>query len=137
MLVLDHVSSSPEEYARDLIDQMGINIDSDRIDPFKIGSTLGIKYYFENIKSCEAIFILKNGQKRVIFKDNSTMDPRINFTMAHELGHYYISWIIKHCDRKLEEYYNSFKYKIPKSIRNMLITYSWDYNDRMCQNDCG
>lgn len=80
----------PGYYARDLLD--AFNITSLPIDPFLISDNLGIKFNFRDLDKIEAMFLLKNGKKRIILRDNEYFDNRIRFTVAHELGHYILPW---------------------------------------------
>ncbi len=62
----------PELYARDLLDVFSIT--SLPIDPFLISDNLGIKFNFRDLDNIEAMFLLKNGKKKIILRDNEYFD---------------------------------------------------------------
>lgn len=61
--------------------------------PLNINSfvtTLGFEVKFVDTGTCDAYTIIYKGQKLILLNENISFQPRINFTLAHELGHYFI-----------------------------------------------
>lgn len=53
-------------------------------------STLGFEIKYVDTGDCDALTIMANGQKLILLNQEIYFEPRINFTLAHELGHYFI-----------------------------------------------
>ena len=53
-------------------------------------STLGFEVRFVDTGKCDAYTIIVNGQKLMLLNQQIESQSRINFTLAHELGHYFI-----------------------------------------------
>ncbi|HEY8500060.1 MAG TPA: ImmA/IrrE family metallo-endopeptidase [Clostridia bacterium] len=80
--------SSPELYARELLHSLDIkNIP---VNPFEICDILHIDICYEPLRQSEAVLLIKNGSHRVILNQNISYQPRLKFTVAHEIGHFYI-----------------------------------------------
>lgn len=78
----------PELYARELLNNL--NIKNIPIDPFEICQRLYIDISYEPITQSEALLLIKNGSKRIILNENIAYQSRYKFTLAHEIGHYYM-----------------------------------------------
>jgi len=53
-------------------------------------SILGFEVRFVDTGNCDAYTIIVNGQKLMLLNQQLESQSRINFTLAHELGHYFI-----------------------------------------------
>lgn len=80
-------SSTPEHYARELL--YNIQITSLPIDVHRICSQLHINIESVSLNNLGA-FILRQGVKKILLSNDMTYKPQIKFTIAHELGHYYL-----------------------------------------------
>src|SRR5437868_1259321 len=63
-------------------------------DPFRYADALGVKVEFADIEA-DGVFICKSGEERILLRRNSqnvnsSRWKRVNFTLAHELGHFVI-----------------------------------------------
>lgn len=78
----------PESYARDLLHCL--NVKNVPVDPWEICEKLDIKVCYEPFKQCEALLCIKNGRKKIILNENIPYYLRHKFSLAHEIGHYWI-----------------------------------------------
>lgn len=113
-------NENPEYYARDLLNVLGVSMPP--IDPFKIAIILGFDFRFENLRSCEAVLICKNGKKRIIMKDFSYFERKLNFTVAHEIGHFLLPWHNNKIYNCTGEDLNSFQYKNQETEANFFAS---------------
>lgn len=93
-MTLEFERQNPELYAREILYSFGFK--TTPIDPFIIGDYLGLKFTFEDIRDAEAYLLVSCGKKLIVMKDFTIFTPRINFTVAHEIGHYYLPWHKNH-----------------------------------------
>ncbi|MFZ3132242.1 MAG: ImmA/IrrE family metallo-endopeptidase [Desulfosporosinus sp.] len=84
---------SPEHYARELLHEFNFN--SVPIPVEEICEQLGIKLYFLPGLSCESMIGARNSKIVIIVDENVKNAERIRFSIAHELGHYKISFHLK------------------------------------------
>ena len=86
--------NEPEDYARELRKAIGVG---DRlVDPFQVAQDLDIKVKEDNFKGFEGALI-KRGRKILILLNERMARNRKAFTVAHELGHWYI---VEHKNRE-------------------------------------
>jgi Zn-dependent peptidase ImmA (M78 family) len=83
------IYNAPGTYARELLNNLSLK---PPIDVIYICNNFNIKIENDDIKDSEALFILHNGIKKIILNQNINYEPRKNFTIAHEIGHYYLPW---------------------------------------------
>jgi Zn-dependent peptidase ImmA (M78 family) len=79
---------SPEFFAQQLL--YDLNIEDTPIDPFEICRNLKIDIYYESMTQSEAFLFIKNGSKRIVLNKDMSCQSRHRFTLAHEIGHYWI-----------------------------------------------
>ncbi len=83
-----HVNPSEiKSYANQVIKKYNLSY------PLNIQSfvtTLGFEVKYVDTGNCDAYTIMVNGQKLILLNQQIRTQPRINFTLAHELGHYFI-----------------------------------------------
>lgn len=79
---------SPEIYARELL--KGLNISNIPVNPLDICRYFNIEVCYDDLQQCEAVLIIRNGSKKIILSSNTTYHLRQKFSVAHELGHYYM-----------------------------------------------
>lgn len=79
--------NDPEDYAREL--RKAIGVEDQLIDPFQLAQDLGIKVKEDNFKGFDGALI-KGGRKILILLNERMARNRKAFTVAHELGHWYI-----------------------------------------------
>lgn len=79
--------NEPEDYAREL--RKAIGVEDQLIDPFQVAQDLGIKVKEDNFKGFDGALI-KSGRKILILLNEGMARNRKAFTVAHELGHWYI-----------------------------------------------
>ena len=60
------------------------------LDIQSFASTLGFEIKYVDTGDCDALTVMANGQKLILLNQKIHFEPRINFTLAHELGHYFI-----------------------------------------------
>lgn len=53
-------------------------------------TTLGFEVKYVDTGNCDAYTIIVNGRKSILLNQQIRSQTRINFTLAHELGHYFI-----------------------------------------------
>ncbi|NSW83105.1 MAG: ImmA/IrrE family metallo-endopeptidase [Syntrophothermus sp.] len=80
--------SQAEIYARELLQLL--NIDSVPVDPFQICKHFNIEVCYEPLRQCEAVLLIQSGAKKIILSDSTPYHLRQKFSLAHELGHYYM-----------------------------------------------
>jgi len=78
----------PEQAARGLVHKL--NISSPPINVFDVCSSLNIDITYKAFDDVDACFILKNGSKKIIVNNFIRYPTREKFTIAHELGHYFL-----------------------------------------------
>jgi len=82
--------NSPERYAQDILSSLEL---TPPIDIHKVCNLYDIKVYYENIHSAEAFLVVANGKKSIIINERKILYmPRQRFTIAHEVGHFFIPW---------------------------------------------
>jgi Zn-dependent peptidase ImmA (M78 family) len=82
---------SPEFYAREL--SHNLEIKNVPVDPWEICEELDIKVCYEPFKQCEALLCIKNGRKKIILNENIPYYLRHKFSLAHEIGHYWMCFL--------------------------------------------
>ncbi|KXS40967.1 MAG: hypothetical protein AWU54_1788 [Candidatus Frackibacter sp. T328-2] len=80
---------SPEHKARELLHSFGIL--KPPINPYNICSRLNIKISHAYFDKANAFFTLKNGVKEIILNHSINYSLREKFTIAHEIGHYWLN----------------------------------------------
>lgn len=82
--------SSPELYAQDILSSLNLTLP---IDVFKVCEFYDLKVNYEDISSAEALLIVSQGKKNIIINDKKILYlPRKRFSIAHEVGHFFIPW---------------------------------------------
>jgi len=79
----------PEYYAKDIFTSLDLSVP---VDVYRVSDKFGIEIVFENISDAEAYFICKNANKKIIIDKKLQYESRIKFTIAHEIGHFYLPW---------------------------------------------
>ncbi|MDS0526069.1 ImmA/IrrE family metallo-endopeptidase [Clostridium sp. SHJSY1] len=87
--------NNPEIYAQDILSALNL---TPPIDIFKVCESYDIKVNYENINSAEALLIVSQGKKNIIINDKKILYvPRQRFSIAHEVGHFFIPWHSNMC----------------------------------------
>lgn len=87
--------NQPELYAQDIHLSIQPNIP---VDIHRVCETFDIKVYYEDLNTAEALLIVSNGQKSIIINQKKILYvPRQRFSIAHEVGHFFIPWHSKPC----------------------------------------
>jgi Zn-dependent peptidase ImmA (M78 family) len=87
--------NSPELYARDIVSSMNLN---PPIDIYNVCDSYNIKVCFEDINTAEAFLVVSGGKKTIIINERKILyTPRKRFTIAHEVGHFFIPWHSSQC----------------------------------------
>ncbi|WP_055666911.1 ImmA/IrrE family metallo-endopeptidase [Desnuesiella massiliensis] len=82
--------NSPELYAQDILSSLNL---TPPVDIFKVCEAYDLKVNYENISSAEALLIVSQGKKNIIINDRKILYiPRQRFSIAHEVGHFFIPW---------------------------------------------
>ncbi|WP_278287104.1 ImmA/IrrE family metallo-endopeptidase [Clostridium aceticum] len=63
----------------------------------KVCQAYDIKVNYENISSAEALLIVSQGKKNIIINGKVLYVPRQRFSIAHEVGHFFIPWHSSMC----------------------------------------
>lgn len=81
---------NPELYAQDILSSLNL---TPPVDVFKVCEAYGLNVNYENISSAEALLIVSKGKKNIIINDKKiAYAPRQRFSIAHEVGHFFIPW---------------------------------------------
>lgn len=80
---------SPEYYAKDIINSFELKVP---IDIYGLCKKFNIDIFYEDLSDAEAYFISKNANKKIIINKKIQYDSRVKFTIAHEIGHFYLPW---------------------------------------------
>ncbi|MDI3311599.1 MAG: ImmA/IrrE family metallo-endopeptidase [Thermoanaerobacterium sp.] len=83
------INKIPGTFARELLNDLSLK---PPIDVISICNNFNITIETDDIKDSEALFIIHNGIKKIILNQNIDYKPRKNFTIAHEIGHFYLPW---------------------------------------------
>lgn len=87
---IKYIYDNPELYAQDILLSLQL---TPPIDVFKICETYDLNVNYENISSAEALLIISKQKKNIIINDRKiSYKPRQRFTIAHEIGHFFIPW---------------------------------------------
>jgi Zn-dependent peptidase ImmA (M78 family) len=87
--------NSPERYAQDILSALEL---SPPVDVHRVCSSYDIRVYFEDIQTAEAFLVVANGKKSIIINERKILYiPRQRFTIAHEVGHFFIPWHSSQC----------------------------------------
>jgi len=87
--------SSPERYAQDILSSLEL---IPPVDIHKICEAYDIKICYEDISTAEAFLVVSSGKKSIIINERKILYvPRQRFTIAHEVGHYFIPWHSSQC----------------------------------------
>ena len=82
--------NNPECYAQDIVCAMKL---TPPIDIYAVCEAFDIKVYNEDIKTAEAFLIVSQGKKSIIINEKKIpYIQRQRFTIAHEVGHFFIPW---------------------------------------------
>ena len=98
--------------AEKLIDRMGIH--SPPVDVHGIARSLGLRVVYEDLGSdISGVLVSRDGAASIAVK-KSDKEPRKRFTVAHEIGHYYLRHHIQrnelvHADEHRQVIYRSAK----------------------------
>jgi Zn-dependent peptidase ImmA (M78 family) len=88
-------ANSPELYAQDILYTLEL---TPPIDIHKVCEAFDIKVYYEDIKAAEAFLVVSQGKKSIIINERKILYiPRQRFTIAHEVGHFFIPWHSSQC----------------------------------------
>ncbi len=80
---------SPEHYAKDIFTSLDLSVP---VDVYSVSDKFNIEIVFDNLSDAEAYFICKNANKKIIIDKKVQYESRIKFTIAHEIGHFYLPW---------------------------------------------
>lgn len=87
--------NSPERYAQDVVYSMNL---TPPVDIYSVCNYYDIKVYYEDINVAEAYLIVAFGKKSIIINTRRIQYiPRQRFTIAHEIGHFFIPWHKSQC----------------------------------------
>ena len=87
--------NNPELYAQDILSSLNL---TPPVDIFKVCETYELKVNYENIRSAEALLIVSKGKKNIIINNRKILYiPRQRFSIAHEVGHFFIPWHSNMC----------------------------------------
>lgn len=87
--------NSPERYAQDVVYSMNL---TPPVDIYSVCDSYDIKVCFEDISTAEAFLVVTSIRKSIIINDRKTLYiPRQRFTIAHEVGHFFIPWHSSQC----------------------------------------
>lgn len=85
-----YIYDNPELYAQDILSSLNL---TPPVDVFKVCEAYGLNVNYENISFAEALLIVSQGKKNIIINDKSIVyAPRQRFSIAHEVGHFFIPW---------------------------------------------
>jgi hypothetical protein len=77
----------PEQYARELRFRLALH---GPIDVVKVASSLGIEVHEGELDQCDGALLRLGGTALILVSRKCAYDSRKRFTVAHELGHFYI-----------------------------------------------
>ena len=80
---------SPDYYAKDIFTSLNLSVP---VNVFALCEKFNINVVFDSLSDAEAYFICKNAIKKVIIDSRIQYESRIKFTIAHEIGHFYLPW---------------------------------------------
>lgn len=87
--------NSPERYAQDVVYSMNL---TPPVDIYSVCNSYDIKVCFEDISAAEAFLVVTAGKKSIIINERKILyAPRQRFTIAHEVGHFFIPWHHSQC----------------------------------------
>jgi Zn-dependent peptidase ImmA (M78 family) len=87
--------NSPERYAQDITYSMNL---TPPVDIYNVCDFYDINVYFEDITTAEAFLVVTSGRKSIIINERKILYiPRQRFTIAHEIGHFFIPWHSSQC----------------------------------------
>lgn len=78
----------PRVYAGEILLELCIN--KMPIDVYKICNTFNIEITYDELKTCDGGFLLNAGRKKIVINSNVGSESKKRFTIAHELGHYFL-----------------------------------------------
>jgi len=81
------VSLSSEYYAREVRYKLGL---AGPIDMMKVAKDLGVDVYEEDLDAPDGVLLKVDGNAVILIKSNCVYEARKHFTIAHELGHFYM-----------------------------------------------
>jgi len=81
--------NNPERYAQDIILELDLK---PPVDVIKICNAYGLILNTENIKFVDALLIISKEKKNIILSNEILYLTRRRFSIAHEIGHYFIPW---------------------------------------------
>lgn len=85
----------PERYAQDVVYSMRL---TPPVDIYSVCDFYDIKISFEDISTAEAFLVVSSGKKLIIINERKILyTPRQRFTIAHEVGHFFIPWHSSRC----------------------------------------
>jgi hypothetical protein len=80
----------PKSIAQHLVEDAGLN---NPVDLFAFCESIEINTVFCDIDA-EALLVCKDGKRKIVLKRN-IIPPRTRFSIAHELGHFFIPWHVR------------------------------------------
>jgi Zn-dependent peptidase ImmA (M78 family) len=82
--------NQPERYAQDIHSSLQLEIP---VDMNKVCEAFGIKVHNEDLANAEAFLVVSNGNKSILINDRKILYvARQRFSIAHEVGHFFIPW---------------------------------------------
>jgi Zn-dependent peptidase ImmA (M78 family) len=81
------MSLFPEYYAREVRHKLGL---SGPIDVTEVATDLGVETYEEDLDGPDGVLLKVDGTSVILINSNCTYQTRKRFTVAHELGHFYM-----------------------------------------------
>ena len=80
---------SPEYYAKEIFTSLNLSVP---VNVLSLCDKFNIDVVFDDLSDAEAYLICKNAIKKVVIDNRVQYESRITFTIAHEIGHFYLPW---------------------------------------------